>query len=104
MSGFRSPSVFTLQEAVGAAPSLAALQSQALASRQCLAQVLHLLPAGLRTQVLAGPLQDGEWCVLVRSPAAATKLRQLLPSMQRTLRESGAQVSAIRIKVQTPGR
>lgn len=89
---------------MGAAPSLAALQARALASKQCLALVLHLLPAGLRAQVQAGPLQDSEWCLLVRSPAAATKVRQLLPLMQRTLIESGAQVSAIRVKVQTPGR
>ena len=104
MPGHESSSVFSLQEAVGAAPSLAALQAQAMASRRCLDQVSHLIPPGMRAQIQAGPLNEGEWCVLVRSTSAATKLRQLLPALQRSLVESGSQVSAIRIKVQTPGR
>jgi len=58
----------------------------------------------MRSHIQAGPLREGEWCVLVRSTSAATKLRQLLPAFQQVLRESGSQVSAIRIKVQTPGR
>ena len=100
----RSPSVFSLQEAVGAAPTLAQLRERAEASQRCLALVRPLLPAGLRGQVKPGPWGDGEWCLLVGSAAAAAKLRQLLPAMRDALHENGAQVSAIRIKVQTPGR
>ena len=104
MPGHKTSSVFSLQEAVGAAPSLAALQAQAMASSRCLAQVAHLIPAGMRAHIQAGPLREGEWCMLVRSTSAATKLRQLIPALQRALLEGGSQVSAIRIKVQTPGR
>jgi hypothetical protein len=96
--------MFSLQEAVGAAPGLAELQARILASQRCLDRVRELMPHALRSQVVAGPLQDSEWCLLVRSSAAAAKLRQLLPVMREALHESGAQVSAIRIKVQTPGR
>lgn len=96
--------MFSLQEAVGAAPGLAELQARIRASQRCLDRVRDILPHALRNQVAAGPLQDAEWCLLVRSSAAAAKVRQLLPMMREVLNESGAQVSAIRIKVQTPGR
>ena len=104
MPGHKTSSVFSLQEAVGAAPTLAQLRERAEASQRCLALVRPLLPAGLRGQVKPGPWGDGEWCLLVGSAAAAAKLRQLLPAMRDALHENGAQVSAIRIKVQTPGR
>lgn len=104
MSGYRSPSVFSLQEAVGAAPSLAQLRARAEASQRCLDHIRPLLPAALRQQVAAGPLNEGEWCLLVTSSAAAAKLRQLLPALRDKLHENGSQVSSIRIKVQTPGR
>jgi hypothetical protein len=100
----RPSSVFSLQEAVGAAPTLAQLRVRAEASQRCLTLVRPLLPAGLRSLVKAGPWDEGEWCLLVGNAAAAAKLRQLVPAMRDALHENGAQVSAIRIKVQTPGR
>ncbi len=63
-------------------------------------QVQHLIPAAMRRHVKAGPIQDAEWCLLVSSAAASTKLRQLLPTLQQALTQSGMQVSAIRIKIQ----
>lgn len=96
--------MFSLEQAVGAAPALSALRERIRESRWCLDQVQHLIPPALRPHVLPGPLQDREWCLLVASAAASTKLRQLRPAMQQTLAQSGAQVNAIRIKVQTPGR
>ncbi|MBX3611720.1 MAG: DUF721 domain-containing protein [Hydrogenophaga sp.] len=100
----RTPGCFSLQEAVGAAPALAQLRERADASRRCLELVRPMLPPGLRQQVLAGPIGDGEWCLLVSHAAAAAKLRQLVPAMCDALHANGAQVSAIRIKVQTVGR
>jgi len=67
-------------------------------------QIQHLIPPAMRQHVVAGPLNEQEWCLLVGSAAASTKLRQLLPAFQRALTQSGAQVNAIRIKVQMPGR
>ena len=100
----KSHHTFTLEQAVGAAPSLSALQARIRESRWCLDQVQHLIPAGLRAHVKPGPLQDQEWCLMVASAAASTKLRQLLPALQLALTERGAQVTAIRIKVQTAAR
>jgi hypothetical protein len=96
--------MLSLEQALGAAPPLAALQERIRESLWCLEQVRHLIPVSLRPHVVAGPLQDQEWCLLVASAAASTKLRHLLPSLQQTLTQQGAQVTAIRIKVQTPGR
>ncbi|MDG5976586.1 hypothetical protein H010_15065 [Hydrogenophaga taeniospiralis CCUG 15921] len=94
--------MLSLEQAVGAAPSLAALQERIRASRQCMEQVQHLIPTNLRRHIKAGPIQDTEWCLLVGSAAASTKLRQLLPSLQQALTQNGAQVNSIRIKVQIP--
>lgn len=104
MPAHRSPTVFSLQEAVGAAPTLALLRERAEASQRCLSLVRPLLPPGLRQQVAPGPWGDGEWCLLVGNAAAAAKVRHLLPVMRQVLQENGAQVSAIRVKVQVPGR
>ncbi|MBA4193117.1 MAG: DUF721 domain-containing protein [Hydrogenophaga sp.] len=101
---YRSPHVFSLEEAAGAAPSLAALHQRIRQSDWCLQQIRPLIPAALRPHVVAGPLEDGDWCLLVRSTAASTKLRQLLPRFLEQLRERGAQVSSIRLKVQSAGR
>lgn len=100
----RPRTLYSLEQAVGAAPSLALLRERIRESQSCMDQIRHLIPVAMRQQVVAGPLQDQEWCLLVGSAAASTKLRQLLPAIQQTLTQSGAQVNAIRIKVQVPGR
>jgi hypothetical protein len=92
--------MLSLEQAVGEAPSLAALQERIRLSQHCLQLIRHLIPTNLRDHVKAGPVQDSEWCLLVGGAAASTKLRQLLPAMQLVLGESGTQISAIRIKVQ----
>ncbi len=105
MTSYRpSRNMFSLEQAVGAAPSLAALQERIQASSQCLNQVRHLIPAPLQRQVQAGPIDGGEWCLLVGSAAASTKLRQLLPALQQELTQNGAQVTSIRLKIQMQGR
>jgi hypothetical protein len=100
----RPPTLFTLEQAVEAAPSLAALQQRIRASQQHLALVSHVIPPHLRPHVVAGPVQDTEWCLLVSNAAVSTKLRQLLPALLQVLTQNGAQVSAIRIKVQASRR
>jgi hypothetical protein len=102
MSGYRSPSVFSLQEALGAAPSLAQLRAR----RSVTALPGPHSPAaacGPSSNVAAGPLNEGEWCLLVNSLGRGGQGRQLLP-LRDKLHENGSQVSSIRIKVQTPGR
>ena len=96
--------VFSLEQAVGEEPTLALLQERIRASKKCLEAVTALIPVPLRSQVQPGPLENGEWCLLVSSAAASTKLRQLVPSMRQRLRQSGMEVTSIRLKIQTPRR
>jgi len=62
--------------------------------------VRSLLPAPLRASVQAGPLEDGQWCLLASSNAVAAKLRQFVPALQLHLEKQGLSVAGIRIKVQ----
>ena len=101
-SVFRSNNMFSLEQAAGAAPHLAALTERIRASQRCLSDVEHLFPAAMRRHIKAGPLDEGEWCILVSNAAASTKIRQLLPAIQKALTQKGTKVTAIRIKVQMP--
>lgn len=88
-----------LHQAAGESPALARLVDRVQASSQRLAAIRNLLPAALRASVQAGPIEDGQWCLLVSSNAVAAKLRQLLPSLQLHLQASDLPVVGIRIKV-----
>lgn len=103
-TAFRTHTMLSLEQAVDSAPSLAALQQRIRDSQRYLEWVRPVMPEGLRQQVKAGPVQDAEWCLLVSNASVSTKLRQLLPALLTTLKQNGAQVNAIRIKVQTSGR
>ena len=61
--------------------------------------ITTLLPAGLKGEIRAGPLDDACWMLLVSHAAAAAKLRQLLPALQAALLEKGWAGPAIKIKV-----
>lgn len=98
----RMHGMLSLEQALGAAPSLAALQEQIQTSQRLLKQVEHLIPTNLRLQVKAGPIQDNTWCLMVGSAAVSTKLRQLLPVLLQALSQRGEPVETIRIKVQMP--
>jgi hypothetical protein len=100
----QSRNTYSLEQAVGAAPTLAALQERIRASSSCLDQVRHLIPESLQRQIQAGPINEGEWCLLVSGAAASTKLRHMLPVLQRELTQNGAQVTSIRLKIQTSQR
>ena len=104
ISAGRIQTTFSLEDAAGAAPTLKALKQRIQASQWCLEQVKHLIPSTLRDHVKSGPLQEGEWCLLVGNAAALTKLRQLLPTLEKELKCKGAQLTSIRLKVQTKVR
>ena len=97
----RSTTVFSLDEAVGAAPVLTQLRERLALSERCLGHVRPLIPITMRHQVKAGPIDGTQWCLLVGSSAASTKLRQLLPAIQTALTQQWFEVTSIRIKVQT---
>ena len=76
MSSVRQPSrIYSLEQAVDEAPALATLMNRARRSKTMLEQLGHRIPPGLRTQIQPGPLDDSQWCLLVTSTAAATRIR-----------------------------
>ncbi|EER61356.1 conserved hypothetical protein [Acidovorax delafieldii 2AN] len=91
----------TLQQASEDSPTLARLTALTRESTQRLQAIEMLIPVALRSTVQAGPIDGTTWCLLVKSNAAAAKLRQLLPALQAHLRSRGWEVNAIRLKIQT---
>ena len=91
---------YTLQQAVQDSAPLARLTALARESGERLAAVQQLIPPALRRGIRPGPIDGPSWCLLVDNSAAASKLRQLLPTLQNALRARGWDVTAIRIKIQ----
>ncbi|HRM00174.1 MAG TPA: hypothetical protein PLE22_12100 [Acidovorax sp.] len=91
----------TLQQASEESPLLARLTALTRDSSDRLKAIEMLIPASLRPAVQAGPIEGDSWCLLVKSNAAAAKIRQLLPALQAHLRSRGWEINAIRLKVQT---
>lgn len=88
-----------IEQAVAQAPGLQHLVERAQQSAARLDTVRPLLPAGLRAQVAAGPLDEDSWCLLVPHHAAAAKLRQMLPLLLQALQQAGEPVARIRVKI-----
>ena len=98
----RQRQAVTALQAAEAAPQLASLAARARESSDRLAALRPLLPGALASQVEAGPLEGEDRCLLVKSNAAAAKLRQMLPALQQHLRQRGLPVTGIRLKVLLP--
>ena len=92
----------SLQQAAQESPVLVSLFERLEASRLRLRAIEDLLPRPIRSAIQAGPLDNGQWCLLVSSNAVASKLRQLLPSLRAHLLTHGLPVQDIRIKVRAP--
>lgn len=80
---------------------LQSLQRRIAESNERLQVVRALLPEALSAQLVAGPVDDTGWTVMVKSSAVAAKLRQWQPLMEDALRQRGWQVSSIRIRIQS---
>ena len=89
----------TFSQAVENSPSLARLAGLVRESSDRLKAIESLIPEALRPAIQAGPIEDGAWCLLVSSNAAAAKLRQLLPLIQARLTDKGWKVTSIRLKI-----
>lgn len=89
----------TFSQAVENSPSLARLAGLVQESSDRLKAVESLIPEPLRPAIQAGPFEDGVWCLLVSSNAAAAKVRQLLPLLQTRLTDKGWKVTSIRLKI-----
>jgi len=80
-------------------PGLAKLMDLQRESSVRLQSITPLVPAALRHLVLAGPIEDGVWCLLLSNTTVAAKLRQLLPAFESHLRSHGLEVKSIRLKI-----
>ena len=89
----------TFQKAAEEAPTLARLTQLARESGERLRAIESSIPAPLRAAIRPGPIEGTTWCLLVDSNAAAAKLRQLLPVLQRKLNSLGYEVTSIRVKL-----
>ncbi len=89
-----------LHQAAQESPTLARLVDRVRASNSRLEAIRPLLPAPLRASIQAGPIEEGQWCLLASSNAVAAKLRQFVPALQMHLESRGLPVTGIRIKVQ----
>lgn len=100
---------FTIRQAIaldraGArAPQLMRLAPLLEESRARMAVITPLLPPALRTQVQPGVPDLGQpWSLLVPNASAATRLRQLLPTLLEALQHAGHEVPQLRVKVRAP--
>ena len=91
----------TLQQATQESPTLSMLTALTRDSSERLRAIEKLIPPTLRPTLQAGPINGTSWCLLVRSNAAAAKIRQLLPAFEAHLRSRGWEVNSIRLKIQT---
>ena len=94
-----APPARALARALDNSEPLVGLLQRVRLSQARLAAVAQLLPAGLRGEVRAGPLDDAAWVLLVSNAAAAAKLRQLLPAVTAALAQQGFVGPAVKIKV-----
>lgn len=94
------PAPQPIGEALAGCAPLVRLQTLLRESKARFEAIRPLLPPALATQSGAGPIDDEGWTLLASSPAAAAKLRQLLPRLEATSAQHGWQPSAIRIRVQ----
>ncbi len=95
----RQRTSFTLLQASQNNPNLAKLMGLQQESSARLKAIMALIPDSLRTNVEAGPIEDGVWCLLLSNNTTAAKLRQLLPSFESHLRVKQLDVKSIRLKV-----
>ncbi len=92
--------MYSLQQAFNASPVLSEIAQRVRLSQQLLEVVRPHIPLGLRSQVVAGPVEDDAWCLFVSNPAVATKLKQLTPALLAAMRTKGHAITKLRIKVQ----
>lgn len=94
----RGHSVSAAQAVMGSGV-LGPLWRRAQEAQSCLAQLRSVLPPALFALVESGPLENGQWTLLVGHSAGAAKIRQWLPALAAHVRSKGWPVEQIVVKV-----
>ena len=94
-----TPKHSSVMDAIEHSDTLSSMLSLQRRSMTFLKTIESILPPGLSDQLLAGPIEDDVWCVLVKHNAAAAKLRQLLPAIAAQLRSKGHNIQQVRMKL-----
>lgn len=91
-----------MHQALARCEPLQRLQQRLAESAARMDAVRPLLPAGLRSAIVAGPVDDEGWTLLAANTAVAAKLRQLLPRLEQCLESRGwPQNPKIKIRVRS---
>jgi hypothetical protein len=96
------PNAISITQAMESSETLHSLLSKVRLSQSRLETVKQLVPVTLRPSLQAGSADEGQWTLLVNSPAVAAKLRQLLPSLNQALRQKEQVDVEVRIKIARP--
>ncbi|MCG3188154.1 MAG: hypothetical protein LKCHEGNO_00047 [Burkholderiaceae bacterium] len=99
MSARPQPAV-PLADALRDSDALTRLVERVRESRRRFECIEALLPPPLAAQTRPGPLDEHGWTLLAHTPAAAAKLRQLVPLIEVRLAEERGVRTQVRIKVQ----
>jgi hypothetical protein len=95
----RSDTTLSLPEALSRSKPLARLAERLREAEARCAAIRPLLPTALAEQVRPGPVDERGWSLLVGHAAAAAKLRQLEPLLQRALADAGFGAGELRIRI-----
>ena len=82
------------------AEPLQRLQQRIQESNARFEAIKECIPAALLSFIRPGPVDEGQWTLLVSNPAVATKLRHLQPLLEDALRAHDWPVGSLRIKIQ----
>jgi len=94
----RGKSVEVLK-AAQSAPGLAQLIAQASRSRSQVDDLTGLVPAMILNQIHSGPMESGNWILMLKSGSSAAKLRQMGPAICAHLRSKGWDIQSITVRV-----
>ena len=94
----RGKSVEVLK-AAQSAPGLAQLIAQATKSKGQIEDLKGLVPPLILNQLKSGPMEEGNWILMLKSPASAAKLRQMGPAICAHLRSKGWNIQIITVRV-----
>ncbi|ANQ84031.1 DUF721 domain-containing protein [Azoarcus olearius] len=91
-----------LQRYLGSGDALARLQDHAARLRRLQGVLERLLPPALADACRVANIKDDALVIAAQGGAAASRLKQMLPSLQAQFLQAGYPLQSIKVKVATP--